>query len=76
METNDKIMKTWIKIYPIYVDKGMKRSEGRKVADEFAVPNPTLKEIFAIVKSINLECSAEDVKNNIFISRNIIPKIG
>lgn len=61
MESNDKMIKTWIKIYPIYIDKGMKRSEGRKVADEFSVENPSIKEIFAIVKSINLECFAENV---------------
>lgn len=62
MESNDKIIKSWIKIYPIYIDKGIKRSEGRKIADQFSVENPTIKEIFAIVKSINLECLAESVK--------------
>ncbi len=76
MESNDKLMKTWVKIYPIYIDKGVKRSEGRKVANEFAVENPSIKEIFAIIGSINLECFAENVNLNILFLRNITLKIG
>jgi len=62
METKEKLVKTWIKIYPIYIDKSLKRSEGRKVADEFAVENPNIKELYTIIKSLSLECLAENVK--------------
>lgn len=61
MESADKLVKTWIKIYPIYIDKGVKRSEGRKLADKYSVDSPTIKEIYAIVKSVNLECFVENV---------------
>jgi len=61
MESNDKLKKTYTKIYPIYIDKRLKRSEGRKVADEYSVENPTIKEIYQIVKSIDLECFPENV---------------
>ena len=61
MENTEKLQKNWIKIYPIYIDKDMKRSEGRKMPTEFSVEAPTAKEIHSLMKSINLESVMEYV---------------
>ena len=39
--TKDDGEKKWIKIYPIYIDKAVKVSEGRKVSLANAAENPT-----------------------------------
>ena len=51
----------WIKIYPIYLDRTIKKSEGRKLGNEFCVENPMIRELYVICKSLNLEVIAEDV---------------
>ena len=43
MENKDNLKKKWVKIYPSYIDKGLKVSEGRKVSNTIAVENPTAK---------------------------------
>lgn len=63
MEKNAKPVNEWIKIYPIYLDKAMKKTEGRKLGKEFCVENPNIKELYVILKSMNFEVVAEEVKN-------------
>lgn len=67
METTEKLQKNWVKVYPIYIDKDMKRSEGRKMPAEFSVEAPTAKEIHSLMKSINLESVMEYVMKFFFI---------
>ena len=55
-------LKEWTKIYPIYLDSAIKKSEGRKLGSQYCVENPTIKELYVILKSMNLEVVAEDVK--------------
>ncbi len=52
MESSKDIKKKWIKIYPSYIDKGLKCSEGRKVSASIAVDNPNIKEIFVVCAEI------------------------
>ena len=60
MESNQTIQKTWIKIYPSYIDKDLKQSEGRKVSALYAVDKPTVPEIYVICRDIfGLECNVE-----------------
>ena len=61
MEKDSNKSKEWIKIYPIYLDKAMKKSEGRKLGTQYCVENPSIKELFVICKNFNLETVAEDV---------------
>jgi signal recognition particle subunit SEC65 len=58
---NPKQSTEWIKIYPSYLDKTIKKSEGRKMGSEFCVENPMIRELYVICKSFNLEVVAEDV---------------
>ncbi|MBS3816867.1 MAG: signal recognition particle subunit SRP19/SEC65 family protein [Candidatus Thermoplasmatota archaeon] len=48
-----KERKTWI-IYPEYFDKSKSRSEGRRVPTELSVSSPKLKEIGAILDSLDI----------------------
>merc|ERR1711957_507616 len=43
-----------------YLDKAMKKSEGRKLGTQYCVENPSIKELFVICKNFNLETVAED----------------
>ena len=61
MEKNAKQSTEWIKIYPNYLDKTIKKSEGRKMGSQFCVENPTIKELYVICKSMNFEVNVEDV---------------
>ena len=58
---NKTLTKDWTKIYPIYLDKAMKKSEGRKMSVNLCVENPTIKELYLVLKSLNFEVIAEDV---------------
>jgi len=61
-DTKIKIQKNWIKIYPIYLDKNFKYSEGRKTSVLSSVDNPTIEEIFKICSvNFKLNCKAEPV---------------
>lgn len=60
--TKDDVEKKWIKIYPIYIDKGVKVSEGRKVSLANAAENPTAKDIYAVcTQFLGLNCKIEEV---------------
>ena len=62
MEKTEDKKKKWIKIYPSYIDKALKHSEGRKVAINYAVENPNIREIFGVCSTIlSLECKEEIV---------------
>ena len=49
----------FIKIYPNYIDKDMKISEGRKINSEISVSNPHIKEIYYVCKNLGFECVME-----------------
>jgi signal recognition particle subunit SEC65 len=75
MESEDKISKTWIKVYPSYLDKELKHSDGRKVALPYAVEKPIAQEIFLVCTNIlKLNCKVEYV--NISSYSIITRKIG
>ena len=52
--------KNWIRIYPIYIDKNVKLSEGRKVSINNSCENPLSSEIFQALTKINLPCKLEE----------------
>ena len=52
--------KKYVKIYPIYMDKTIKYSEGRKINIELCVENPRAKDIYRICEEIlGLKCKLE-----------------
>ena len=53
-----KGQRNWIKIYPIYLDKNFKYSEGRKTGLLLSIDSPTLDEIFKVC-SVNLKLSTK-----------------
>jgi signal recognition particle subunit SEC65 len=62
MENNEALKKKYIKIYPSYIDKQLKHSEGRKIPLSVAVENPLTSEIHAVcVKIMGLDSVAEKV---------------
>ena len=48
-----------ITIWPQYLNKNLTLSEGRKIAKEYAVSDPTLNDIEKALKRLNLEYSLE-----------------
>jgi signal recognition particle subunit SEC65 len=63
MENNEALKKKYIKIYPSYIDKQLKHSEGRKVPLSVAVENPLTTEINAVCNQIlGLDSASEKVK--------------
>jgi signal recognition particle subunit SEC65 len=62
MEQADTMKKQWVKVYPSYIDKALKHSEGRKISATLAVENPNIKEIFAIcAEELRLDSKMEVV---------------
>jgi signal recognition particle subunit SRP19 len=60
MESDNITTKTWIKIYPSYIDKELKHSEGRKVSNELAIEKPSAHEIYTILKNVfDMDCKAQ-----------------
>ena len=56
--------KNWIRIYPIYIDKDVKLSEGRKVSINNSCEQPSSSDIYqAITKILNLPCKLEEEVN-------------
>ena len=52
--------KKYVKIYPIYIDKTMKYSEGRKIKIESCVENPRARDIYRVCEEIlGLKCKLE-----------------
>ena len=73
MEQADTIQKQWVKIYPSYIDKALKHSEGRKISATLAVENPSIKEIFAIcADQLRLDSKMEVVRDK--LNENFINK--
>ena len=53
--------KNWIRIYPIYIDKDVKLSEGRKVSINNSCEQPSSSDIYqAITNILNLPCKLEE----------------
>ena len=53
--------KNWIRIYPIYIDKDVKLSEGRKVSINYSCEQPSSSDIYqALTKILNLPCKLEE----------------
>ena len=49
-----------VKVYPIYIDKNSKYSNGRRIKKEFCVENPTIMLIERVCKEIlGLKCKVE-----------------
>jgi signal recognition particle subunit SEC65 len=62
MESEETTVKTWLKIYPPYIDKELKHSEGRKVSLTYAVEKPIAQEIFLICQNLlKLPCKLDYV---------------
>jgi len=51
----------FIKFYPVYIDKTLKQSEGRRVKLDLAVDNVQSHEIYNLALNLNLEAVIEDV---------------
>ena len=52
--------KKYVKVYPIYIDKALKYSEGRKINKELCVENPRAKDISKVCEEIlGLKCKLE-----------------
>jgi len=49
----------YIVVWPVYFDSERSRSEGRKVAKEFSVPNPSLDEIIKALEKLNVKYVVE-----------------
>jgi signal recognition particle subunit SEC65 len=75
MESNESLKKSWVKVYPSYIDRTLKCSEGRKLASSLAVENPNIAEIFIVCAEFLKLDSAQDViiknKNRDTIIRRI-----
>ena len=57
--------KKYVKVYPIYMDKGVKYSEGRKINIDLCVENPKAKEIFRVCSEIlGLKCKLEEYRSH------------
>ena len=53
--------KNWIRIYPIYIDKDVKLSEGRKVSINYSCEQPSSSDIYqALTETLNLPCKLEE----------------
>ena len=62
MESQQNIEKKWVKVYPIYIDKGVKMREGRKINLENCTEEPSAKAIFQVCKEFfGLNCKMEEV---------------
>jgi len=62
MESNENLEKKWIKVYPIYIDKGVKLSEGRKVNLENSTEEPTARAIYQVATEFfGLKAKIEEV---------------
>jgi signal recognition particle subunit SEC65 len=76
MESQETLVKKYIKIYPSYIDKALKHSEGRKVSSSIAMENPRIEEINAVCSQVlGLDSKKENVEPN-FYSSTITLKIG
>ena len=62
MESKENIEKKWVKVYPIYIDKEVKISEGRKVNLNNSTEEPTAKAIYQVVTEfLGLKGKIEEV---------------
>lgn len=60
----EKKTEKWPIIYPIYLDKAVSLSKGRKVPAAHAVANPKAEEIGMVCKFLNLEYVVESEKRH------------
>lgn len=78
--------KRWICIYPAYINSKKSRQEGRKVAKQYCVENPTFQEIKDVLSSSTLKVgvenkSYEEIKNalsgstlNVIVENKMYPR--
>ena len=53
--------KKYVKVYPVYIDKTLKYSEGRKINKEICTENPRAKDIYRVCNEIlGLKCKLEN----------------
>uniref|UniRef100_A0AC35G7Y7 Signal recognition particle 19 kDa protein n=1 Tax=Panagrolaimus sp. PS1159 TaxID=55785 RepID=A0AC35G7Y7_9BILA len=52
----------WITLYPAYMNSKKKKAEGRRIAVEKAVENPTVQEMSEIVNHLKLKAKVEKNK--------------
>ena len=53
--------KKYVKIYPVYIDKTLKLSEGRKIKQDICTENPKAKDIYRVCNEIlGLKCKLEN----------------
>jgi len=52
----------YLVIWPVYFDLNRSRSEGRKVAKKYAIPNPSLRDLVEAIKKLGLEHIVEENK--------------
>ena len=53
--------KKYVKIYPVYIDKTLKLSEGRKIKSDICTENPRAKDIYRVCNEIlGLKCKLEN----------------
>lgn len=49
----------WVCVYPVYLDRQRSIEEGRKVAKETAIENPTAREMAFACQKLKLHCVIE-----------------
>lgn len=52
IEEQQIIKKDWVRIYPCYLDKNLKTSEGRRINLELAIPNISIHEIAKVTSQL------------------------
>jgi len=53
-----------IVVWPLYFDRDLKRSDGRRVSLELSVPSPTIEVIFSVCKKLGLSPEIQDEKSH------------
>eukprot|EP01090_Pellita_catalonica_P005112 TRINITY_DN1495_c0_g1_i1.p1 TRINITY_DN1495_c0_g1~~TRINITY_DN1495_c0_g1_i1.p1 ORF type:complete len:145 (-),score=33.20 TRINITY_DN1495_c0_g1_i1:27-461(-) len=56
--------KEWPVIFPLYMNKKKKLSEGRRLGKDKCVDNPSAQEIYDLVKTLRFECVLEKEKSH------------
>ena len=59
---DDEEMKTWVTVYPAYIDSTLKLSAGRKISKEDGVEAPHPAEIMEVLKRLKLTFYIENKK--------------
>ncbi|KAJ1558845.1 signal recognition particle subunit [Nowakowskiella sp. JEL0078] len=60
----EKLSKTWMCVYPLYIDANKTMSQGRRIPKEFAVNEPVAVYMAEVVRSLGLSCIFENGKRH------------